>query len=49
MNILLDKTGYTQKPSGKEIGKISTRIVNNIYESKNIRKIADLIANHGHT
>ena len=49
MNILLDKTGYTQKPSGKEIGKISTRIVNNIYESKNIREIADLIGNHGHT
>lgn len=49
MKILLDKTQYTKKPSGKDIGMISTRITNNIYSTKNIRKIADLIGNKGHT
>ena len=49
MKILLDTIQYTKKPSGKDIGMISRRITNNIYSTKNIYKIADLIGNRGHT
>ena len=49
MKILLDTIQYTKKPSGKDIGMISRRITNNIYSTKNVYKIADLIGNKGHT
>ena len=43
----IDNQSYSKKPEGKEIAKISKRITNNIYETDNLKEVADLISNKG--
>ena len=47
ISLHIDNQGYSKKPEGMEIAKISKRITNNIYETDNLKAVADLISNKG--
>ena len=45
----IDTKGYNNKPQNNEIGKISTRIANNVYQISDLKGFADFISAKGHT